>query len=236
MIKARVPFLLTIFILTCSNAVSQDRKWQEKANQMVREQIEKRGIDDESLLQVMRNTPRHRFVPAKHRDLAYTDRPLPIGYDQTISQPYVVALMTDLLDLDGDEQVLEIGTGSGYQAAILGVLADQVYTIEIIGDLADTARNRLQRMGYENVHVRHGDGYKGWPDQAPFDRIMVTAAPETIPEALKEQLKKGGRMVLPVGDYSQELKVVEKSEKGEIREREISKVRFVPMVRPQDRK
>ncbi len=233
MIKARFHFLILIFFFTYSVVIAQDKGWQEKAHKMVQNQIEKRGINDKSLLRVLRTVPRHQFVPSNRQDLAYTDRPLPIGYDQTISQPYVVALMTDLLELNGDEKVLEIGTGSGYQAAILGNLADKVYTIEIVKPLAETANKRLSRLGYDNIHVKHGNGYKGWPEHAPFDRIMVTAAPETIPEALKKQLKNGGKMVLPVGDKLQELKVVRKNDEGVIKQEEITSVRFVPMVKPE---
>ncbi len=212
---------------------SQDQPaWKQKAQKMVKEQIEERGIDNEKLLKVMRNTPRHQFVPEKYKKWAYDDRPLPIGHDQTISQPYIVALMTDLLQIKKDDKILEIGTGSGYQAAILAGLADQVYTIEIVEALANQAKKRLKQMGFSNIQVRHGNGYNGWPEHAPFDKIIVTAAPKKIPEALKNQLKKGGRMVLPVGDHFQQLKIVQKTKNGAIKEKNVTGVRFVPMVNP----
>ncbi|MCF8232518.1 MAG: protein-L-isoaspartate(D-aspartate) O-methyltransferase [Bacteroidales bacterium] len=201
---------------------------------MVRKQIESRGIKDERVLKVMENTPRHKFVPGRYSKSAYDDSPLPIGKGQTISQPYIVALMTTSLDIQGSEKVLEIGTGSGYQAAILAQLVKEVYTIEVIEELANMAEGRLKKMGYENVHVKWGDGYKGWPDEAPFDRIIVTAAPERIPQALIEQLKPGGKMVLPVGDTFQLLKVVSKTADGKIKKNTITGVRFVPMIHPDE--
>ena len=210
----------------------QEPGWKGSAEKMVEEQIRQRGISDEDVLRVMKTVPRHKFVPMPYDQHAYEDRPLPIGNDQTISQPYIVALMTDLLALQGDEKVLEIGTGSGYQAAILGELAGEVYTIEIVEELANSSKNKLEEMGYSNVHVRHGNGYKGWPEKAPFDRVIVTAAPEEIPEALKEQMKVGGKMVLPVGDRFQELKVLTKKDEGEFAIETITGVRFVPMVEP----
>ncbi len=197
---------------------------------MVRTQIEARGVKDTAVLRVMRTTPRHLFVPAPYQRFAYEDRPLPIGYGQTISQPYIVAVMTELLELTGKEKVLEIGTGSGYQAAILSQLADTVYTIEIIPELCRRARYRLQMLGYDNVVVVCGDGYKGLPDYAPFDRIIVTAAPPKIPEALIRQLKPGGIMVLPVGEYFQRLVRIRKHEDGTIEKEVLFPVRFVPMV------
>lgn len=196
---------------------------------MVKNQIEARGIKDERVLEAMREVPRHLFIPERLKERAYDDSPLPIGQDQTISQPYIVALMTELLDLDGDERVLEIGTGSGYQAAVLSKLADSVYTIEILCDLAESAEAVIKRLEYNNVSVRCGDGYRGVPEAAPFDRVIVTAAPDHIPDPLIEQLKVGGIMVLPVGDFYQELIVVEKTEEGLKRRRSIP-VRFVPMT------
>jgi protein-L-isoaspartate(D-aspartate) O-methyltransferase len=167
--------------------------------------------------------------PEKMRRFAYEDRPLPIGEDQTISQPYIVALMTELLGLKGGEKVLEIGTGSGYQAAILAEIAKEVYTIEIIESLANTAEERLQKMGYKNITVKWGDGYQGWEEHAPFDGVIVTAAPDHIPQPLVDQLKIGGRMVIPVGDYFQELKLLTKTEEG-VKEKSVLPVRFVPMT------
>ena len=198
---------------------------------MVREQIVARGVRAPRVLAALRAVPRHEFVPAEHRSSAYTDEPLPIGEGQTISQPYVVAAMTEALALQGDERVLEIGTGSGYQAAILGELAREVYTIEIVKPLADSAKARLTRLGHRNVRVRHGDGWQGWRSAAPFDAILVTAAPEEIPQALVDQLAVGGRMVLPVGDSEhQELLLLVREATGIRRER-LMDVRFVPMTR-----
>lgn len=206
--------------------------WKSEVKKMVRDQIESRGVTDEKVLKVMRNIPRHLFVPERYRKSAYQDSPLPIGQGQTISQPYIVALMTHLLDLRGDEKVLEIGTGSGYQAAVLAQLSKEVYTIEVIRELASTASERLANMEYENVHVMWGDGYQGWPAHAPFDRIIVTAAPDQIPQKLAEQLKPGGKMVLPVGESFQVLKVITKTPDGKIEKKSITGVRFVPMVHP----
>ncbi len=207
--------------------------WKTKAAEMVKEQIHDRGVQDKQVLEVMRNTPRHRFVPEKYRKAAYSDSPLPIGNGQTISQPYIVGLMTSLLDLQGQEKVLEIGTGSGYHAAILSKLTTEVYTIEVIKELADKAASKLKNMRYNNVHVKWGDGYQGWPGHAPFDRIMVTAAPDKIPQELVKQLKPGGKMVLPVGRGYQVLKVVRKTENGKIKKESVTGVRFVPMVHPE---
>lgn len=213
---------------------NQEREWKRKAKEMVENQIRSRGVKDPQVLLAMEQTPRHLFVPDGQRMQAYQDRPLPIGEGQTISQPYIVALMTELLQLEGDKKVLEIGTGSGYQAAILAQLAKEVYTIEIVESLAKSSKALLQQMGYDNVMVKWGDGYQGWPEKAPFDAIILTAAPENIPLKLVEQLKPGGIMVLPVGSHSQELKVITKQQDGSIRERTEALVRFVPMVRPRD--
>ncbi len=196
---------------------------------MVSQQIESRGVSDKLVLKVMRKVPRHEFVPEDVKLHAYDDNPQFIGEQQTISQPYIVALMTELLELKGGEKVLEIGTGSGYQAAILAEIAEEVYTIEIIESLAKTAEARLQRMGYQNVTVKWGDGYKGWEEHAPFDHVIVTAAPDHVPQPLVDQLKVGGRMVIPVGDYYQELKLLTKTEDG-VEKKSIVPVRFVPMT------
>ena len=196
---------------------------------MVERQIEARGLDDERVLAVMRKVPRHEFVPPSGRASAYEDRPLPIGHDQTISQPYIVAVMTDLADLDAKARVLEVGTGSGYQAAVLAELVAEVYTIEIVEPLATRAARTLARLGYRSVHVRHGDGYRGWPEAAPFDAIVVTAAAPTLPPALLEQLSVGGRLVIPVGDRDQQLEVHRRTSSGVSVERVFS-VRFVPMT------
>ena len=180
---------------------------------MVTRQLISRGIADQNILRVMQNTPRHLFVPENLREEAYIDGPLPIGEGQTISQPFIVAIMTELLKLKGHEKVLEIGTGSGYQAAVLAQLVDTCYTIELVKKLANEARSRLSQLGYTNVVAKCGDGYKGWPEHAPFDRIIVTAAPVEIPKALVDQLKPDGIMVLPVGKYYQDLIVVTKTKK-----------------------
>ena len=196
---------------------------------MVDEQIRTRGIEDASVLRAMEKVPRHRFVPEQIRHLAYSDRPLPIGMEQTISQPAIVAYMTEVADTSKKEKVLEIGTGSGYQAAILGEVAGEVYTIEIIPELAERARGVLDELGYKNVFVKAGNGYLGWPEHAPFDAIVVTAAPDEIPQALVDQLAVGGKMVIPVGTGDQEMVIVEKTRKGVTQKRTIP-VRFVPMT------
>jgi protein-L-isoaspartate(D-aspartate) O-methyltransferase len=196
---------------------------------MVEEQIHRRGIDDRRLLDAFGATPRHLFVPPGEQREAYEDSPLPIGEGQTISQPYIVALMTSLLGLTGGEKVLEIGTGSGYQAAILARLASEVYTIEILAPLGRQAERVLADQGHANVNVRIGDGYAGWPEAAPFDAIIVTAAPPRIPEPLLAQLKVGGRMVIPVGSVFQDLQVITKTADG-LEKRNVTPVRFVPMT------
>jgi len=197
---------------------------------MVRRQIEARGIKDVRVLEALRRVPRQEFVPPSLRHLAYRDSPLPIGWGQTISQPYIVALMTELCQLKTEDRVLEIGTGSGYQAAILAELAKEVYTIEILPALADRSRTLLKNFGYKNIRVKCGDGYLGWPDYAPFDAIIVTCAPKEVPEILLEQLAVGGRLVIPVGDTHQELKLFVKRQDG-IEERSIIPVIFVPMIK-----
>jgi len=196
---------------------------------MVKEQIEGRGVKDPLTLAALRRVPRHLFVPPAAAGEAYGDFPLPIGRGQTISQPYIVAFMTEALGLRGGEKVLEIGTGSGYQAAVLSHIAARVYTIEIVPELAEEARERLARLGYRNVDARAGDGYRGWPEAAPFDAIMVTAAAPRIPEPLKQQLADGGRLVVPVGDDYQELVVVTRQGSA-YDERRVLPVRFVPMT------
>jgi protein-L-isoaspartate(D-aspartate) O-methyltransferase len=197
---------------------------------MVHDQIEARGVQDARVLEAMRSVPRHEFVPPEHRDRAYADSPLPIAEGQTISQPYVVAAMTEALGLQGGERVLEIGTGSGYQAAVLAELVPEVWSIELLEPLARAAQARLARLGIRNVHVRSGDGYLGWPELAPFDAIIVTAAPEEVPPALVEQLAVSGRMVLPVGPSGgQELLRIVREEDG-LRRESLFPVRFVPMV------
>ena len=198
---------------------------------MVREQIEARGVRDTRVLEALRRVPRERFVPPGSESVAYQDSPLTIGHGQTISQPYIVAVMSEAAAIEQDDVVLEIGTGSAYQAAVLGELARDVYTIEVVPALAAQAAALLQALGYTNVHPRLGDGYAGWPEHAPYDAIVVTAAPPTVPEALKQQLKLGGRLVVPVGTGDQELLVIERTGTG-FTERRLMPVRFVPMVKP----
>jgi protein-L-isoaspartate(D-aspartate) O-methyltransferase len=196
---------------------------------MVDTQLRRRDIRDSRVLDAMRKVPRHRFVPERVRSQAYADHPLPIGHDQTISQPYIVGFMSQALRVEPTHTVLEIGTGSGYQAAILGELAREVYTIEIVAPLAESAKALLAELGYRNVHVRAGNGYLGWPDQAPFDRIIVTAAPDEVPTALLDQLKIGGLMAIPVGTYDQELRILRRTDRG-VETLETLPVRFVPMT------
>jgi protein-L-isoaspartate(D-aspartate) O-methyltransferase len=196
---------------------------------MVETQIKARGIKDPRVLSAMLKVERHLFVPRGSQSSAYSDHPLPIGEGQTISQPYIVAFMTELLDLKGTEKVLEIGTGSGYQAAILAELAREVYTIEIVETLGLSAEKRLQALGYRNIRVKVGDGYLGWPEAAPFDAIIVTCAPDHIPRPLTEQLKEGGSMVVPVGGYSQALRKIVKRA-GKVESTDVLPVIFVPMT------
>jgi protein-L-isoaspartate(D-aspartate) O-methyltransferase len=211
----------------------QESWWESRAEKMVETQIVSRGVRDPDVIRVMKQIPRHLFVPERMRDQAYGDHPLPIGSGQTISQPYIVAIMSEYLELTGTEKVLEIGTGSGYQAAVLSRLADTCYSIEVVKELAEQAGERLAELGYRNVVVKWGDGYKGWPEHAPFDRIIITAAPETIPEQLVAQLAVDGRMVLPVGTNFQELILITRNRKG-IQRRNIIPVRFVPMIHPEE--
>ena len=209
---------------------NEEAQFSKLREEMVNTQIEARGIKDRRVLEAMRKVPRHKFVPRLYQRFAYRDFPLPIGEGQTISQPYIVALMTDLLKLTGNERVLEIGTGSGYQAAILAELTHYVYTIEILPVLAERAEELLKRLGYKNIVVKCGDGYLGWEEYAPFDAIIVTCAPEEIPQALVEQLADGGRMVIPVGSNYQELMLIEKKN-NQIKIKNIIPVRFVPMIK-----
>ena len=197
---------------------------------MVQQQLRERGIKDERVLAAMGKVPREEFVPSESRGASYTDGPLPIGYGQTISQPYIVAFMTEELRLKPRDRVLEIGTGLGYQAAILAELVKEVYSIEIVEPLAKNAETTLQRLGYKNVQLKVGDGYKGWPEAAPFDAIIVTCAPDRVPQPLTDQLKDSGRMIIPVGErFAQELYLLEKKN-GHMKESAVLPVRFVPMA------
>jgi protein-L-isoaspartate(D-aspartate) O-methyltransferase len=218
---ALVPWLA---LASCAGA-----DFEQARTRMVAGQLAARDIDDGRVLAAMRKVPRHEFVPADVRAQAYEDSPLPIGHGQTISQPYIVALMTQLAMVGPHARVLEVGTGSGYQAAVLAELAGEVYTIEILEPLARRAEQTLARLGYTRVHVRHGDGWRGWPEAAPFDAILVTAAPPKVPPALLDQLAVGGRLVIPVGDDDQELRVYHRTKAG-IETRDVAPVRFVPMT------
>jgi len=227
---------LLAFIVLYSCA-QQKADYQLKRNDMVSNQIVTRGITDINTINAMRKVPRHLFVPNSIVDMAYNDSPLPIGCDQTISQPYVVALMTELSIPRKGKKVLEIGTGSGYQAAVLAEIVDYVYTIEIVPELAISAKERLSTMGYKNVNVRQGDGYKGWPEFAPFDIIIVTAACDHIPQPLIDQLGEKGRLLMPLGEPAevQDLILLEKKG-GKIVQRIITQVIFVPFIRKDDEK
>lgn len=209
--------------------VPEEARLAQAREAMVRTQIAARGVKDENVLDALRRVPRHLFVPEPYRSQAYEDHPIPIGEGQTISQPYIVGLMTELLQVRPGDRVLEVGTGSGYQAAVLAAMGCQVYTIEIRPTLAAQAQERLQRLGYTNVHVRVGDGYRGWPEVAPFAGIIVTAAPEKVPEPLLQQLADGGRLVIPVGSFYQQLKVISRT-LGSFSEEDVIPVRFVPMA------
>ena len=203
--------------------------WDAQRRAMVEDQLRQRGVASERVLEAMRRVPRHRFVPDAARAESYQDHPLPIGFGQTISQPYIVGFMTDALRIEPSHRVLEIGTGSGYQAAILGELAREVYTIEIIPALAGRARSLLEELGYRNIHVRAGNGYLGWPEAAPFDRVIVTAAPDEVPPALVTQLAAGGLMAIPVGGAVQELRILRRTP-TEMETLATLPVRFVPMT------
>lgn len=222
--------LLPFLLLTASSTSEDDNNIDvEKRWDMIEKQIISRGIQDPRLIQAMIKIPRHKFVPANLREYAYGDNPIPIGMDQTISQPYIVALMTELLKLKEGEKVLEVGTGSGYQTAILAEMGCEVFTIEIVESLVEKAKQVLESLGYKKIHYKSGDGYSGWPEHAPFDAIIVTAAPDHIPQPLIEQLKVNGRMVIPVGDLYQELILIKKREKR-VEMKTVTPVRFVPMT------
>lgn len=235
---ARYSLIFILLMIFCKN-LSKEAEFMnngkndiftKKRLKMVNEQIIYRGINDNLVINAMKKVKRHKFVPKKYLSQAYNDEPLPIGYNQTISQPYIVAYMTEVLSLKKNEKILEIGTGSGYQAAVLAEIGCEVYTIEIIKELAVRSKKILKSIGYKNIHFKYGDGYNGWPEMAPFDAIIVTAAPPDIPEALVNQLKPFGRMILPKGSFSQKLILVSKSGK-KITLKNLLPVRFVPMVK-----
>ena len=222
--------IAAIAVVGCGQRPTPVSDFAAERERMVQQQLRTRDIKDERVLAAMAKVPREEFVPADSRAATYEDGPLPIGYDQTISQPYIVAFMTEQLRLSPTDRVLEIGTGSGYQAAILAELAGEVYTIELVEPLAKNAEATLQRLGYKNVHVKTGDGYKGWPEHAPFDAIIVTCAPDKVPQLLTDQLKESGRMIIPVGDrFAQQLYLLEKKN-GQLKESVTLPVRFVPMA------
>jgi len=243
LIASTIIVILGVVIMGCKqpsggNVMSQDSKEEDytKARQdMVNSQILAREIKDNAVLDAMRKVKRHLFVPDEMKPYSYTDGPLPIGEGQTISQPYIVAIMTELLEPKKDDKVLEIGTGSGYQAAILAEIVKEVYTIEIVPKLAKTAEERLKELGYKNITVKCGDGYQGWLEHAPFDGIIVTAAPDHIPQPLVDQLKVGGKLVIPVGDLYQELIVLTKTKDG-VKKKSVIPVRFVPMTGEAEKK
>jgi protein-L-isoaspartate(D-aspartate) O-methyltransferase len=206
--------------------------WEAKRSKMVTLQLVARGINNDRVLEAMNQVPRHEFVPDSERERAYADGPLPIGQGQTISQPFIVAFMTQVVDPQPDQRVLEVGTGSGYQAAVLAELAGEVYTIELIPELAERAGALLERLGYRNIHVRTGDGYLGWPEAAPFDSIIVTCGADHVPEPLFRQLKPGGKMVIPVGHLpNQSLRLIKKDPEGQQHSQELLPVQFVPLRR-----
>jgi protein-L-isoaspartate(D-aspartate) O-methyltransferase len=230
-VKLIVIIAVSMVLLTCSYQRSEEDPYLAARQRMITEDIQRRGINDRRVLQAMLKVERHLFVPESYRPMAYADRPLPIGEGQTISQPYIVALMTYHLHLTPEDRVLEIGTGSGYQAAVLAELAKEVYSLEIIEQLARTAQERLQALGYKNVRVKSGDGFYGWPEHAPYDAIMITCATPTIPERLVGQLKEGGRMIVPLGNepFIQSLTLITKRE-GKIERQPLEDVVFVPMT------
>ena len=231
-------YLLFAAIATagCGQQTPTSADFAAQRQRMVEQQLKPRGIKDERVLAAMTKVPRDEFIPLDARADAYEDGPLPIGYDQTISQPYVVAFMTEQLRPKQNDRVLEIGSGSGYQAAILAELMAEVYTVEIVPPLGKTAEATLKRLGYKNVHIKVGDGYKGWPEEAPFDAIIVTCAPEKVPQPLVDQLEEGGRMVIPVGErFAQQLHLFEKKN-GQLKESVTLPVRFVPMLRSKEEK
>lgn len=220
----------TLFVVMVGvNVYAKDDGFERQRKRMVREQIELKGIKDKTVLSAMREIKRHLFVPFHLRSKAYKDRPLPIGHNQTISQPYIVAYMTEAAKLKPEDRVLEIGTGSGYQAAVLAKIVREVYSIEILKPLANSAERRLKGLGYDNVKIKLGDGYKGWREFAPFDVIIVTAAPPEVPQALLDQLALGGRMVIPIGSIYQELYLITRTKTG-YETKALLPVRFVPMV------
>lgn len=229
-------FVFTYCFLVVHISTAQEKYYSELRSKMVRTQIRSRGITDPVVLDAFLKVERHKFVLQQHLLFAYNDSPLPIEEGQTISQPYIVAFMTEALKLQPTDKVLEIGTGSGYQAAILAEICDSVFTIEIFLKLGNKATQLFAGLGYKNIFVKIGDGYKGWPEHAPFDAIIVTCSPTHVPDDLKNQLAEGGRMIIPVGDYPVQQLVLLEKVKGKIREKEVLPVRFVPMISEEGKK
>jgi protein-L-isoaspartate(D-aspartate) O-methyltransferase len=230
-----IIFSLGIMTISCVQSRPQVDRFRELRENMVRTQIMARGITDKAVIEAMKKVERHLFVPEVYIQQAYGDHPLPIGYGQTISQPYIVAFMTEILKLDKSSKVLEVGTGSGYQAAILAEICDSVYTIEIVEELGNRAKKLFKELGYNNIKVKIGDGYEGWDEYSPYDAIIVTCAPTHVPEPLEDQLKEGGRMIIPVGErYIQELVLLTKKN-DTLRHSSVLDVRFVPMVDEKDK-
>jgi protein-L-isoaspartate(D-aspartate) O-methyltransferase len=230
--------ILLIFLLFfyCTGNPQSSEEFKKQREQMVKWQIEARGVTDKRVLDAMRKVERHLFVPSELAAYAYADQPLPVGYNQTISQPYIVAFMTEALKLSPDAKVLEIGTGSGYQAAVLAELCDSVFSIEIVNELGTKAKALLKSLNYNNVFIKIGDGYQGWPEYAPFDAIIVTCAPTHVPEPLKEQLVEGGKMIIPVGETNYQELILLIKKKGRLIQQSVLPVRFVPMVDENKRK
>jgi protein-L-isoaspartate(D-aspartate) O-methyltransferase len=236
MLSASLLLICGLFNPNPSFSEDPENKFEKERRDMVTGQIRDRGVSDEKVLQAMLKVKRHLFLPESARRHAYEDNALPIERNQTISQPYIVALMTELACLKPEYKVLEIGTGSGYQAAVLAELVKKVYTIEIIPELAQQAKERLKKLGYKNIEILVGDGYKGWLEKSPFDAIIVTAAAGEVPQELLKQLKPGGRLIIPIGDFYQELYCITKKENGTFEQKNIIPVRFVPMVKAKEDK
>jgi protein-L-isoaspartate(D-aspartate) O-methyltransferase len=227
MIRLFIHLILLVWFIPFA---ATGQNFMAQRNKMVEEQIVKRGVRDSQVIKAMRTVKRHKFVPEQSRQMAYLDRPLPIGHNQTISQPYIVALMTNYLNLEKNDKVLEIGTGSGYQAAVLSLITPNVYSVEIRPELAKAARATLTEQGYDNVQIKTGDGFQGWKEHAPYDGIIVTASPAEIPQPLKDQLAEGGKIIIPVGGPVFQRLVLLKKTNGKIHRQEITGVRFVPMI------
>lgn len=229
-------FILVLLFSQCRGQTTNVKDFEYQRKMMVKKQIEWRGINNKKILNAMRKVPRHKFVPEFYQEYAYEDTPLPIEEGQTISQPYIVAFMTDALDLNPEDKVLEIGTGSGYQAAILAEICDTVYTIEIFKSLGENAETVLKELDYKNIFIKIGDGYNGWKEHSPFDAIIVTCAPTNIPKPLEEQLSEGGRMIIPVGEESVQKLVLIKKKNGKLYQHAVLPVRFVPMINKKGKK